>query len=176
MNPRSVLPVSLLVALLSLACEPRQTLETTPSRGPAAPPKIHQDAQPPLRLQVRGPSRVLPGETISVDLQIEVQQPEETVEWSLDVPPGVSLEQGRQQEKIPPGMGNLIQRHLTLRVETIPSEDLVVRATQHGASWGAQAQKSYRFGRPEPALSWGERAGSQRPGIPGTPIPIPRAR
>lgn len=178
MNSSFVLFPFLLVALLSSACEPTKTPETTSSAGPttptptATPKRSSSHPQSPLLLYVDGPSQVLPGETITVQLRLEVHQPNEAIELMLDLPPGVSLKQGDLQEKILPGMGPFVERRFLLHVNAVPSEDLVVRATQQGSSWGVHAQKNYRFGRPEPTLSWGERSAKPLPGIPGNPIPI----
>lgn len=160
--------------LLQGACD--TTRPSGQQSGPAtrsapAPEIAHHKVQPPLTVKVQGPGKVSPGEKLSLEVNIKVQQPDEPLRLRVQVPPGATLLQGTEEETITEGPR--VVRTLMLQLDAIPSEDLLVTVEQSGRSWGARGTASYRFGRPEPTLPQANALGVRRPGIPGAAIPLP---
>ena len=153
-NFQTVLLSALALALACSRNEPEEQLGSTQAepggRAPAASSSRPQRS--PLSLVVDGPSSVAaPSE---IDLTIRLQRlwtTPDPVVLTVDLPPGALLVSGSTSETIAPTFFAQ-SRTLRIKLERVPSADLVVRADLGGPAYGAHARATYRFGRPEPKL------------------------
>lgn len=107
----------------------------------------------PIVLEARGPANVAPGATVDVVVLVR-RQGDLVAPVTLEVrlPPGAHLVSGVLVESLPdPGVQGLT-RTFRVTIGAVPADDVVAVASAQGTGWGARAEASYRFGRPEPRL------------------------
>jgi hypothetical protein len=132
--------------------EPVASTRATPTaEKPAA--SASRPQRSPLSLAVEGPSSVTaPSE---IDLTIVLHRLWNTLDpvvLSVDLPPGARLISGSTSETLAPSSLSPT-RSLRIKIDRVPSADLVVRADLGGQAYGAHARAVYRFGRAEPKLA-----------------------
>ena len=159
----------------------------TPAEGagaqPAAPPSTtasapapHPSMRVPIVVEASGPDRVAAGQEIEVVVRIRRNAPNALpIQLAVAIPAGVVPLAGALNDKIVDDTSPLLERRLKLRVDRVPSQDLVVTLDQKAADYGAHATAAYRFGRPEPKLPTMRRS-ADSPKVEGrslgTPIPL----
>jgi hypothetical protein len=153
------LHTALLTALaLVLGCsrneaeEPLGSVAVAP--GPPTPtPSVSRPQRSPLSLAVNGPASVVAPSEIELTIVLHrLWNTPDPVVLSVDLPPGALLVSGAASETLAPS-SQPHTRSLRIKLERVPSADLVVRADLDGRAYGAHARAVYRFGRPEPKLA-----------------------
>jgi hypothetical protein len=142
------------------ATEPRSGEVEASAPQDVAPPPAAQFGphHSPVTLKLLGPERVQAGQDIEVTAEVE-----QLVGWhaqvslSLELPEGARLLSGETSELLPNGNGKLVRRFV-VHLDRVPESDILAVASTQGASFGARAKSSYRFGRPEPRFTEPERA------------------
>jgi len=166
-----------LLCLLSvLACAAcHESAEPVPSRQPqplAAPPSTSSATPPraegpvlgphrsPVTVKLLGPAQVSAGQDIEVVAEVDqFVGTGAAVQLHLQLPPGAHLVSGSESELLPAGNGKLTRRFV-IHLDSVPATDIEAVATTNNTSFGARAQSTYRFGRPEPRLAEPARATS----------------
>ncbi len=153
------LPAALLTAsALVLGCsrnateEPLDSVTVAPSPQTPAP-SASRPQRSPLSLTVNGPASVTAPSEIELAIVLDrVWNTRDPVVLRVDLPPGALLVSGSPSETLAPS-SHPHTRSLRIKLERVPSADLVVRADLEGRGYGAHARAVYRFGRPEPKLT-----------------------
>ena len=102
----------------------------------ASGPARAEPMAPPLTLHLSGPKAVAAGAALTL---------------TLDLPEGVTLLSRRPNEPIVDARNPRLVRTLRVRVDRLPTADLVVTADSRTSTFGVHATARYRFGRPDPA-------------------------
>ena|GEM_PF-2321551 len=102
----------------------------------------------PFHLAVEGPKTVLAGTEIEIGIKISVNRPlNGPLNLTASLPAGATLVAGSERETFTNLARGLTERRLRLRLEQVPSTDLLVKLSYRGPTSGATAKKRYRFGR-----------------------------
>lgn len=124
-----------------------------PSKTASAPAKpISEEAEPPLYLEVHGPTAVVP----NTDLDFTVDIVRSTANGApmtlvVTVPSGAQLRKGAPKEVISDPSTPTVSRTFTLHLgASIPSADVLVTVDSVNANTGVHATGAYRFGRSAP--------------------------
>ncbi len=126
----------------------------------------------PMTLQLTGPRSPKAGQTLDLQLRLELHVAMNVpTELQLQLPGGAKLVEGALLDTIPAQTTGVIVRKYRVRIARVPNVDILATADIRTTGGGAHATANYAFGRAQPTVTRPQ-APSSKPGPFGGAIPV----